>query len=99
MPSGAVPAARSTLPVAPLARGQETLWEFVRCFAPDDPGALGYNVFQSAQRTGPLDRDALRDAVRDVLRRHDALRIVFAEVADDPLIRFADDLEPIVTFV
>jgi hypothetical protein len=85
--------------VVPVARSQETLWEFVRCFAPVDPGALGYNVFQAGPRTGPLDPNALRHAVRDVLRRHDALRIVFAEVADDPLIRFADDLEPIVTFV
>ncbi|MDW5322255.1 condensation domain-containing protein [Plantactinospora sp. KLBMP9567] len=85
--------------VTALARSQETLWEFVRCFAPDDPGCLGYNVFGTMPLTGPVDLPVFRAAVRDVARRHDALRIVFETIADDPLIRIEDEVEPIVTFV
>ncbi|MFI5907471.1 condensation domain-containing protein [Dactylosporangium sp. NPDC051541] len=81
-----------------LARSQETLWEFVTCFAPTDPGALGYNVFETNTWHESIDVNVFRDAVADVGARHDALRIVFDSVANDPSIRFSDDFEPPLAF-
>lgn len=83
---------------APLARSQETLWEFVSCFAPSDPGQLGYNVFDTVTWDGPVDLDVFRAAVADVMRRHDALRIVFARTGLDPLITILDEVDTPVTF-
>jgi hypothetical protein len=83
---------------SPLARSQETLWEFVSCFAPADPGRLGYNVFDIAAWDGPVDPETFRAAVADVTGRHDALRIVFATVDLDPLIRVEKEIEPPATF-
>lgn len=83
-----------------LGPSQETLWEFVRCFAPDDPGALGYNVFEAVQRAGPFEEKAFRLAVGEVMARHDALRLVFDEVADDPSLGVRGaELFPIVSIV
>lgn len=84
---------------APLARSQETLWEFLRCFAPDDPGRLGYNVFASTRMVGSIDVELFRAAVADLVRRHDALRLVFDRVDDDPTVRFVDEVTPILTVV
>jgi Condensation domain len=83
---------------APLARSQEALWEFLSCFAPDDPGRLGYNVFDLAVWSGPVDRDLFTAAVADVAHRHEALRIVFAETGLDPSIAVRDEVDPPVTF-
>ena len=83
---------------APLARSQEALWEFLSCFAPDDPGALGYNVFDTATWDGPVDPEVFRAAVGDVMRRHDALRIVFARTGLDPSIRVLDEVDTSITF-
>lgn len=83
----------------PLARSQETLWDFLRCFAPDDPGRLGYNVFASTRMAGPLDPDLFPAALADVVSRHDALRLVFDRVDDDPTVRFVDEVTPILTMV
>lgn len=83
---------------APLARSQEALWEFLSCFAPDDPGALGYNVFDTATWDGPVDPEVFRLAVGDVMRRHDALRIVFAQTGLDPAIRVLDEVDTSITF-
>lgn len=81
-----------------LAPSQETLWEFARCFAPDDPGALGYNVFEAVQRAGPFEEKAFRLAVGEVMARHDALRLVFDEVADSPILSVrGDELSPKVS--
>jgi hypothetical protein len=82
----------------PLARSQEALWEFLFCFAPEDPGRLGYNVFDTAMWRGPVDRDRFAAAVRDVAARHDALRTVFTDTGLDPSIVVLDDIEPAVTF-
>jgi hypothetical protein len=77
-----------------LARSQEALWEFVSCFAPDDPGRLGYNVFETAELAGPVDVEAFRAAVADVAHRHEALRLVFTEPGLDPVLRVVDEVEP-----
>ncbi|MEU7871436.1 condensation domain-containing protein [Dactylosporangium sp. NPDC049140] len=81
-----------------LARSQEALWEFVSCFAPSDPGVLGYNVFETATWNESIDVNSFRSAVGDVCARHDALRIVFDSVGIDPLIRIPDRIEPPLAF-
>jgi hypothetical protein len=81
-----------------LARSQETLWEFVSCFAPSDPGRLGYNVFDVTTWDGTVDPDLFRQAVVDVMRRHDALRIVFTDISLDPSIRIAEEVDTTITF-
>lgn len=83
---------------APLARSQETLWEFLSCFAPEDPGRLGYNVFDTARWRGAVEPDVFAAAVADVTRRHDALRIVFTDTGLDPAVTFRDDIDPPITF-
>jgi hypothetical protein len=88
-----------TLTGTPLLRSQENVWEYVYCFAPDNPGRIGCNVFNTMELAGPVDLDAFRQAVGDVARRHEALRTVFATIEADPLTRVADDLEPAVRVV
>jgi hypothetical protein len=83
---------------APLARSQETLWEFLSCFAPQDPGRLGYNVFDTVPWPRAVDPDIFAAAVADVAHRHDALRIVFTDISLDPTIVVRDDIDPPITF-
>jgi hypothetical protein len=83
----------------PLLRSQENVWEYVRCFAPDQPGRIGCNVFNTMELTGAVDVDAFTAAVADVARRHDALRTAFLSVDNDPLTRIDDDPSPAVTVV
>jgi hypothetical protein len=81
-----------------LARSQETLWEFVSCFAPSDPGVLGYNVFETTHWHDAVDINVFRLAVGDVSARHDALRMVFETLDIEPRIRFLDAVEPPVQY-
>jgi len=81
-----------------LARSQETLWEFVSCFAPSDPGVLGYNVFETMVWNDAINVDVFRRAVGDVIARHDALRMVFDSLDIDPQISILDDIEPPLQF-
>lgn len=66
--SGAL-AARST-PDAPASFVQEQMW-LLNQFAPGEPA---YNVPFAIELTGPLDIDAVRGAVDELLRRHEVLR-------------------------
>ncbi|HET9894920.1 MAG TPA: amino acid adenylation domain-containing protein [Streptosporangiaceae bacterium] len=59
---------------APLSVAQEQLW-FLDQFA---PGLPTYNIGQATLITGHLDRAALRRALDELVRRHDALRTTFA---------------------
>lgn len=83
---------------ARLARSQETLWEFVSCFAPSDPGRLGYNVFDVVTWDGPVDPDVFRAAVADVMRRHDALRTVFTDISLEARVQVQAEVDTPVTF-
>ncbi|HEV7591087.1 MAG TPA: condensation domain-containing protein, partial [Longimicrobium sp.] len=77
--------------VVPVARGgdlpaslqQERLW-FIEQM---DPGTAGYNVASGLALHGPLDAAALRRALGEIVRRHEALRTVFAEVEGRPVQR------------
>ncbi len=60
---------------APLSFAQERLWFFSRLA----PGSIAYNLPSAFHLTGPLIPDALAAALGEIVRRHEALRTVFAE--------------------
>ncbi|MET0621445.1 MAG: condensation domain-containing protein [Pyrinomonadaceae bacterium] len=58
----------------PLSFAQQSLW-FLHQLDPDDPS---YNVPTAVRMAGPLDLDALRRALDEIVRRHEVLRTTFA---------------------
>ncbi|HEV3050161.1 MAG TPA: condensation domain-containing protein, partial [Longimicrobium sp.] len=60
----------------PLSFAQERLWFLDRL----DPGSATYNIIAGTRLGGALDPAALERALGEVVRRHEALRTVFAEV-------------------
>jgi natural product biosynthesis luciferase-like monooxygenase protein/amino acid adenylation domain-containing protein len=69
--SGAIPVERR----APPSFAQERLWFFSRLA----PGSIAYNLPAAFHLTGPLIPEALAAALGEIVRRHEALRTVFAE--------------------
>jgi amino acid adenylation domain-containing protein len=74
-----VPAGR-TGPL-PLSFAQERLWFIDRL----DPGSATYNIPAALRLTGALDEAALERALGEIVRRHESLRTVFAEVDGSPV--------------
>ncbi|MDN3356470.1 non-ribosomal peptide synthetase [Actinomadura sp. DC4] len=68
-----VPAARPD--VVPLSFGQTRMWFLNRL----DGGQAAYNMPLSLRLGGTLDRDALRAALADVVRRHESLRTIYPD--------------------
>ncbi|HEX9935985.1 MAG TPA: condensation domain-containing protein, partial [Longimicrobium sp.] len=60
----------------PLSFAQERLWFIDRL----EGGSAPYNIPAALRLTGALDVDALERALGEIVRRHEALRTVFAEV-------------------
>ncbi|MFN9372198.1 MAG: amino acid adenylation domain-containing protein, partial [Planctomycetaceae bacterium] len=72
---------RETRPVRlPLSAAQQRMW-FLRQF---ETAAATYHIPLARRVTGPLDVDALRLAVRDLLERHESLRTVFPVEEGEP---------------
>jgi amino acid adenylation domain-containing protein len=65
----------------PLSMNQEHLWRLDRMI----PGTPFFNIPHVYQLTGNLDVSALEQALREIFRRHEALRTVFADVDGSPV--------------
>ena len=74
----------------PLSFSQERLWFLDQL----EPGSDVYNVPSAVRLTGALDAAALRRALAEVVRRHEALRTVFAVHAGRPAQVVREDLRP-----
>ncbi|HEX2076781.1 MAG TPA: amino acid adenylation domain-containing protein, partial [Longimicrobium sp.] len=65
----------------PLSFAQERLWFIDRL----EPGSAVYNIPVAWRLGGALDQAALERALGEIVRRHEALRTVFAEVDGSPV--------------
>jgi amino acid adenylation domain-containing protein len=65
----------------PLSFAQERLWFIDRL----EPGSAVYNISVAWRLEGALDPAALERALGEIVRRHEALRTVFAEVDGSPV--------------
>ncbi|WP_329423499.1 amino acid adenylation domain-containing protein [Streptosporangium sp. NBC_01495] len=74
---------------APLSYAQQSMWLHHRTF----PASPAYNVCLLVRMSGALDPEALREALRALLRRHAVLRTVYAESDDGSPVQYvvADD--------
>lgn len=77
-PAGQI--SRRNLTQAPLSFAQQRLW-FIDQLEPGNPI---YNIPGGIRLTGPLDQAALRSALTEIVRRHEALRTTFATVDGTP---------------
>lgn len=66
---------------APLSSGQERLWFLDRL----EPNSPLYNIPTALRLTGELNETALRDALNEIVRRHEALRTTFASNEGAPV--------------
>ncbi|MCH0543125.1 NAD-dependent epimerase/dehydratase family protein [Streptomyces sp. MUM 203J] len=79
-PATTGPASAATAGPAPLSRAQHRMWLMDRLG--QDPAA--YNVPFATRLRGPLDTDALGDALTALVRRHDVLRTRYRHQDGEP---------------
>ncbi|MEV6638751.1 non-ribosomal peptide synthase/polyketide synthase [Amycolatopsis sp. NPDC051371] len=65
----------------PLSFAQRRLWFLDQA----DTRNAGYHVPQAVRLDGPIDAEALRRAVEDVVARHETLRTIFTRDGDEPV--------------
>jgi amino acid adenylation domain-containing protein len=75
----------------PLSYAQQRLWFIDRL----EPGNSLYNMPAALRVSGPLDPETLARALSEVVRRHEALRTVFAAPGGSPV----QVIQPAVPFV
>ncbi|OZC99285.1 hypothetical protein CH275_22595 [Rhodococcus sp. 06-235-1A] len=64
----------------PLSLAQQRMW-FLNRF---DPESTAYNIPFALRLSGPLDVEALRGALADLVERHESLRTVYPDSPDGP---------------
>jgi amino acid adenylation domain-containing protein/non-ribosomal peptide synthase protein (TIGR01720 family) len=64
----------------PLSFGQQRLWFLDQL----EPGSPLYNIPDAVRLTGPLNVDALRRGLHEIVRRHEVLRTTFVTVDGRP---------------
>jgi amino acid adenylation domain-containing protein len=75
---------------APCSSGQRRMWLF-SSLAPD---SVAYNVTSVWSITGPVDVDAVRRVLTEIVRRHEILRTTFPAVDGEPVQLVTDDATP-----
>ena len=65
----------------PLSFAQQRLWFLNQL----DPDSDAYNIFMPVHLRGYLHIDALEKSIEEILRRHEALRTVYATEDDEPV--------------
>ncbi|HEX8696633.1 MAG TPA: amino acid adenylation domain-containing protein [Longimicrobium sp.] len=81
-PAGPIPRADRSRDL-PLSFAQERLWFLEQL----EPGSPHYNVPQALELAGGVDLPALEAAVKEIVRRHEALRTAFVPGDDGPVQR------------
>jgi amino acid adenylation domain-containing protein len=81
------PASESGTTTAPVSFAQERLWLVEKL----EPGNPFYNLPQVIRCAGSLDAAALRRSLEEIVRRHEALRTTFSEIAGAPVQVIASD--------
>jgi amino acid adenylation domain-containing protein len=65
----------------PASLAQERMWFLEKM----EPGGALYNIAGAVRLKGDLDREALKWSLKEIVRRHEALRTSFVEVEARPL--------------
>ena len=74
----------------PASFPQQRMWFLDRL----NPGNTANNLPRAVRLRGPLDTTAWHDVVREIVRRHEALRTTFREIDGEPVQVVHDWLEP-----
>ncbi|HEY0365730.1 MAG TPA: condensation domain-containing protein [Pyrinomonadaceae bacterium] len=74
---------------APLSFSQERLWFLYQL----EPKTYAFNVTNAVRLIGRLNVAALENALNEIVRRHEALRTIFANIEGEPVQIIAPELQ------